>query len=161
MDDDNGAFHRPEIDTPYEEELNDEDLPFITAPLRLAGESASSTAHQGIIRFIINLCKVSEAEEFEKKLKEFEDAKEIVENVKRTSAYSFRLYLLNASKLTPDDSDLTQAYVWIKRHANDVEHRLIKRSFDIINGEMNLVVVTHIFWPVNYLIILFFRKLSF
>ena len=151
-DDDLESNHnRPEIDCEYEEELPEKGLKFKTAYLKLSGGEANC----GIIRYFLKLSKESNNQRIEKIQKNFLHFKKKMLSFKDNSKkclHACRVYILNTSNLTIDDSSVEEGFVWIKRYQSDREHKKDKTPFKINSGEVNQLIGLKVIYPETFFI---------
>jgi len=97
--------------------------------------------------------------EFITKIKQFLDLKE------EKPSFLCRIYLLNVSNVTFDDSlNKENAFYWIKRYDSDTNFKQDKKFFDIEDGEINDTVSIPVKWPVKFISLLkqyFYRIIIF
>jgi hypothetical protein len=150
-EDSNLNYNRPEIDKEYELELGN-DLKFATTSFKISLEDDGK--NYGILRYKINLVKESDKEKVEKTEREFNEFRNDLDVYKNNEARNFlcRLYLLNTSNLTTDDS-AEEAFVWIKRYDSDTEWK-DERTFSVAIGEINQMYPLLIRYPETFFLTL-------
>lgn len=148
-DDVQGKINRPELDYPYEEELQENELPFKTINLQQSG----CKDYCGILRYIGRLVNENDkclteniSENFTQSCKKFSEMKP------KDFLFSLRLYLLNITFV--NNSTAENGFVWIKRFKGDMEYKDIKRPFKIINGEINSTYEIDLVWPDTFFLII-------
>lgn len=160
-DDTDDKINRPEIDYNYEEDLAVNELEFYTRPLKKSGEKGES----GFIRFIAKLVEEEDDENLGNKkllsenlIKEVEESFNISSlkfkefNKKKNCIFICRVYILNVSNLKTSDSNIEDAFVWIKRFKDDREYKDSKRPFKVNTGEINCAYSLEVIWPDSFFI---------
>lgn len=144
-----GNFTRPEINGEYESELKDEDS-FINFE-KLRTKDSSEPLKEAEILFIMDLVpKDSSLSVLEDKKKKFGERVSRFLDLKDKKLFICRVYLLNVSNVTFDDSlNKENAFYWIKRYYSDSNFKQDKKYFDLEDGEINDMVSIPIKWPVR------------
>lgn len=162
-DDIGGSYNRPDIDYEYEEEVLEKDLPFCTSPLQMSGEGEGE-ADYGIIRYVLKLVKDSDKDEILKVEEEFTKIQKELSAYKEQKHKCFficRIYLLNTSNLTIEDSTVEEAFVWIKRWESDREWKDEKEKyFQVSSGEINQCYPLQVIYPETFFVTVQFHAVK-
>lgn len=150
--DDEGAgnFTRPEINGEYESELKDEQSFYSCEKLRK--KESTEPLNDSEILFVLDLVpKDAGFEALENKKKSFlQSIKRFADLKEEKPSFVCRVYLLNVSNVTFDDSfNKENAFYWIKRYESDSNFKQDKKFFDIEDGEINDMITIPVKWPVK------------
>jgi len=146
-----GSYNRPDIDNEYEDELWEKDLPFLTTPLKLSGESQAGET--GLLRYLLKLVKFEDPNyrEVQDQFKQTQDEITEFRDKKEKCLFACRVYILNTSNLTLEDTIIEEGFVWIKRWQNDREWNDEKENyFKIMSGEINQIYPLVVIYPETF-----------
>jgi len=148
-DEGQGNYTRQDIQAEYEAELKEEDCLFYYEKLRK--KDSTETLKESEILFLLDLVpKDLTRNEIEAKKESFINRVKLFTDLKKEKpSFICRVYLLNLSNVTVDDSlNKESAFFWIKRYESDSNFKQDKKFFDIEDGEINDSVNIPIKWPV-------------
>lgn len=130
--------------------MKDEESFFSCENLRK--KDSSDFIRDAEILFIVDLVPIdSDFIVLEQRKKVFEErARKFLDLKEEKPSFVCRVYLLNVSNVTFDDSmSKENAFYWIKRYSSDSNFKQDKKFFDIEDGEINDMITIPIKWPVK------------